>query len=209
MDRGRPSFPHDCSCRVVLEIPAAAQAPRGTGLSPAPVRHPSRFPHFVWHCWRSDRTTGRSHNPDAATTVILTRHRFGQEPVSLATTPGAILFPPATEMFQFTGCPLPSRSARRWTGGLPHSETMGSLRGCHSPILSLLPSVLHRLVVPRHPPTAHHVLPGLRVARQHASGACADSVAPDTTFAMRSGPSRSARWCLVPDLPSSQVQCVR
>lgn len=45
--------------------------------------------------------------------------------------------------------------------GLPHSETMGSVRGCRSPILSPLTGVLHRLVVPRHPPTAHSVLPGL------------------------------------------------
>ena len=51
--------------------------------------------------------------------------------------------------------------------GLPHSETDGSMRGCRSPSLSLLSSVLHRLVVPRHPPTAHHVLPGLRCPRQH------------------------------------------
>jgi hypothetical protein len=109
LDRGRPSFPHDCSCRVVLEIPAAGRLKGGTGLSPAMVRHPRRFPHPNWHCWWADRPTGRSHNPDAATTVTLTRHRFRQEPVSLATTPGAIVFPPATEMFQFTGCPLPSR----------------------------------------------------------------------------------------------------
>src|SRR3712207_771854 len=37
---------------------------------------------------------------------------------------------------------------------------MGSRAVCASPILSLLDRVLRRLVVPRHPPTAHHVLPG-------------------------------------------------
>src|SRR3712207_501753 len=37
---------------------------------------------------------------------------------------------------------------------------MGSRAVCASPIFSLLDRVLHRLVVPRHPPTAHHVLPG-------------------------------------------------
>ena len=45
-------------------------------------------------------------------------------------------------------------------GGLPHSETDGSPRGCHSPSLALLTSVLHRHDVPRHPPIAHHSLPG-------------------------------------------------
>ena len=44
--------------------------------------------------------------------------------------------------------------------GLPHSEMMGSRPDCGSSIVSLLVCVLRRLVVPRHPPTAHHVLPG-------------------------------------------------
>ena len=35
------------------------------------------------------------------------------------------------------------------------------MRGCRSPILSPLTGVRRRLVVPRHPPTAHSVLPGL------------------------------------------------
>ncbi len=41
------------------------------------------------------------------------------------------------------------------------------MRGCRSPPISPLTGVLHRLIVPRHPPTAHRVLPGLSVARQH------------------------------------------
>jgi hypothetical protein len=44
--------------------------------------------------------------------------------------------------------------------GLPHSETRGSKPDCGSPGVSLLVCVLHRLVVPRHPPTAYHILPG-------------------------------------------------
>ena len=63
-------------------------------------------------------------------------------------SPGAL--PPA----RTGGCPAV-------LDGLPHSETDGSPAGCASPSLSLLARVLHRLVVPRHPPTAHHVLPGL------------------------------------------------
>ena len=47
------------------------------------------------------------------------------------------------------------------------------MRGCRSPPLSPLSGVLHRLVVPRHPPTAHSVLPGLRVPRpQRSRAAC-------------------------------------
>jgi hypothetical protein len=44
--------------------------------------------------------------------------------------------------------------------GLPHSEMTGSQPDCGSPVVSVLVSVLHRLIVPRHPPTALHVLPG-------------------------------------------------
>src|SRR4028118_227817 len=43
---------------------------------------------------------------------------------------------------------------------------MGSMRGCRSPILSPLTGVRRRLVVPRHPPTAHSFLPGLWNTRQ-------------------------------------------
>ena len=41
----------------------------------------------------------------------LARSWFGLQPVSLATTPGRVLLPPGTEMFQFPGCPLPIGSA--------------------------------------------------------------------------------------------------
>jgi hypothetical protein len=81
-------------------------------------------------------------------------------------SPGAL--PPATT----GGCPA-------MLDGLPHSETDGSPAGCASPSLSLLARVLHRLVVPRHPPTAHHVLPGLWLSSA-AHAWCADSV-PGTT----------------------------
>jgi hypothetical protein len=77
----------------------------GTGLSPAVVRHPSRFPvHVATEC-RSSRIGGRSHNPACATAAPLARTRFRHQPISLATTLGGIVLPPATEMFQFAGCP--------------------------------------------------------------------------------------------------------
>ena len=51
-------------------------------------------------------------------------------------------------------------SVRITAQGLPHSEWTGSQPDCGSPVVSLLVYVLRRLIVPRHPPTAHHVLPG-------------------------------------------------
>ncbi len=163
MDRGRPGFPPDFACPVVLEIPPPDRRPKDTGLSPAVVWRSSHFSSQRRSRCEKSSSRGRSHNPRYATPARLARTEFRHRPVSLATTPGVVLSPPATEMFQFTG--FPPRDVHRGvpvlaTGGLPHSDTDGSMRGCRSPSLSLLSSVLHRLVVPRHPPTAHHVLPG-------------------------------------------------
>ena len=70
-------------------------------------------------------------------------------------------FPPGTEMFQFPGFasftyvfseryPLP--------GGLPHSDIHGSTPARGSPWLFAACHVLHRLLVPRHPPNALLIL---------------------------------------------------
>ena len=65
--------------------------------------------------------------------------------------------PPGTEMFQFPGfasnaygfsARYPSR------GGLPHSDIHGSTPARGSPWLFAACHVLHRLLVPRHPPNA-------------------------------------------------------
>jgi hypothetical protein len=66
-------------------------------------------------------------------------------------------FPPATEMFQFTG--FASRTYGFSAGysllsGLPHSEIPGSTIARISPGLFAACHVLHRLLAPRHPPNA-------------------------------------------------------
>src|SRR3546814_14474205 len=66
-------------------------------------------------------------------------------------------FPPATEMFQFAGFAshgygFTMRYPLR--GGLPHSEIPGSKLVRSSPRLFAAYHVLHRLLVPRHPPNA-------------------------------------------------------
>ena len=105
MDRGRPGFPRDCSCPVVLEHTAPAPTPPHTGLSPALVRRSRRFYGDAGARRWSSRTTGRAHNPRSATPASLTRITFGQPPGSLATTTGGVLLPPGTEMFQFPRFP--------------------------------------------------------------------------------------------------------
>ena len=95
-----------------------------------------------------------------------------------------VSFPPGTEMFQFPGFALltlcvqikstwftrrsseaiiePSRCARnrpasrnrRLSGGFPHSDIPGSKGALASPGLIAECHVLHRLLLPRHPPNA-------------------------------------------------------
>jgi hypothetical protein len=66
-------------------------------------------------------------------------------------------FPPGSEMFQFPGfasAPYVFRRGCRSRGGLPHSETHGSVPARGSPWLVAACRVLRRLSVPRHPPDA-------------------------------------------------------
>ena len=77
-----------------------------TGLSPAMVWRSSHFSEKESSRCEKSSSRGRSHNPRNATPARLARFWFRQRPVSLATTPGVVLSPPATEMFQFAGFPL-------------------------------------------------------------------------------------------------------
>ena len=65
--------------------------------------------------------------------------------------------PPGTEMFQFPGFASPAY-VFSWRypslGGLPHSDIHGSKPARGSPWLLAACHVLHRLLVPRHPPNA-------------------------------------------------------
>ncbi len=66
-------------------------------------------------------------------------------------------FPPGTEMFQFPGfasCTYVFSTGYRISGGLPHSEILGSKLVRSSPRLNAAYHVLHRLHTPRHPPNA-------------------------------------------------------
>jgi hypothetical protein len=90
-----------------------------------------------------------------------TRTGFRQIPFRSPLLRDCFFFLGVHEMFQFPHLPPTCGGSSRspWMG-LPHSEMMGSRPDCGSSIVSLLVCVLRRLVVPRHPPTAHHVLPG-------------------------------------------------
>ena len=82
-------------------------------------------------------------------------------PCSLAATDGittCFLFLEVLRWFTSLGSPLRhygfmSRSLNMTSVGLPHSDIPGSMRACRSPGLIAAGCVLHRLSVPRHPPS--------------------------------------------------------
>ena len=68
------------------------------------------------------------------------------------------LFLEVLRWFTSLGSPLPTyvfswRSLNMTSVGLPHSEIPGSKRACRSPRLIAACCVLHRLSLPRHPPS--------------------------------------------------------
>ena len=66
-------------------------------------------------------------------------------------------FPPANEMFQFAGLASYAyvfSAGYPYRGGFPHSEIPGSKIALISPGLIAECYVLHRLLMPRHPPNA-------------------------------------------------------
>ncbi len=79
---------------------------------------------------------------------------------------------PATEMFQFTGCPPTILCVQMVVlqvdcSGLPHSEIPGSKLDCSSPRRIVACHVLHRPSAPRHPPCA---LCSLKQTNSHHKG---------------------------------------
>src|SRR5438874_10715245 len=68
-------------------------------------------------------------------------------------------FPPGTEMVHFPGFARAQLWIHRavrgfYPRGFPHSEIPGSMPACGSPRLIAACHVLHRLLLPRHPPCA-------------------------------------------------------
>ncbi len=98
---------------------------------------------------------GRPYNPDVHA------RRFGLVRVRSPLLAESLLFsiPAGTEMVHFpalssTTYVFSRRYPRINQGGFPHSEISGSTPVCGSPKLIAAYHVLHRLLVPRHPPYA-------------------------------------------------------
>ena len=123
-----------------------------TGLSPSlePLSNGFSYP---------SRSHVGSRNPGGQV------RRFGLFPFRSPLLRESLLFsfPPANEMFHFTGLatkPYGFRLRQRGIApaGLSHSEISGSKRICRSPKLIAAYHVLHRLLMPRHPSCALYSL---------------------------------------------------
>ncbi len=147
------------------QIPTGFLVPRGTrvlGRSQSTFRLPDY--HRLWYAVPGASTrllVCNSMWPSPTTPVGPKPVRFGlfrvRSPL-LTESLICFLFLEVLRWFTSLGSPLPTyefswRSLDMTPVGLPHSEIPGSKRACRSPRLIAACCVLHRLSVPRHPPS--------------------------------------------------------
>ena len=150
LEGGPPCFRQGFTCPALLGMRTQTLLLRLQACHLLRGGFPSRFV-------SDNRPKCPSHNPGSL--------RFGLFPLRspLLRESRLISFPPATEMFQFTGlasqglCVQPRDS---WIapGGFSHSDTSGSMAVCASPELFAACRVLLRRRMPRHPPCALYSL---------------------------------------------------
>ena len=152
MGDGPPCFRRDFTCPAVLRIHSGENEVSATGLLPslAGLSRPLRLPRSFVTPYVSVL------QPQKASLLVWA------VPVSLAATEGidvCFLFLQVLRCFSSLGCPP---NAYGFTlgycpitdSGLPHSEIPGSQLTYSSPRHIGVCPVLHRLLVPRHPPCA-------------------------------------------------------
>ena len=135
LEGGPPTFRQGFTCPALLKDPKEVLPVRG--YHPLWPAFPDRS-----GCFRQATGLVRVRSP------LLTESRL-------------MSFPPATEMFQFAGFASYDYVfiiRYRRSGGLPHSEILGSKLTGSSPRLNAACHVLHRLSMPRHPPNALQTL---------------------------------------------------
>ena len=136
---------------------------RGTqDAASSPVHFPLRGCHTLWPRFPAGSRSVRIGNstyavlqPPCVNTWVWAF------PISLAATFGisVIYFPSGTEMVHFpelahTGLCIQPAVTGVHPAGFPHSDIPGSKPACGSPRLFAACHVLHRLILPRHPPCA-------------------------------------------------------
>ena len=171
MEGGPPIFRQDFTCPALLKDLWPLSH---TGLSPISPDFPDRSA-------TQPKTTGlfRFRSPLLAESLLMS-------------------FPPGTEMFQFPGFASTTYEFSRGSpslGGLPHSDIHGSKPARGSPWLFAACHVLHRLLMPRHPPNALLIRFVKAASRQKPRSAEANpNPKPPTAITMH----RSKPECAIP-----------
>ena len=165
MGDGPPGFPQGSTCPAVLGSPVRKLSYLWpTGLSPSlaglsmPLRLGRQFVTSRKSCTSStlDPTTPATQRVQAWHVAGLGCSPFARR---YSGNRGCFLFLRVLRCFSSPRSPLTAygfsgRYHDMTRGGLPHSEISGSTVGCTSPELIAAYHVLHRLLVPRHPPCA-------------------------------------------------------
>ena len=100
----------------------------------------------------------QSYNPVSATVAPWHRHGLGSHPVRSPLLRVSFSLPPATEMFQFTGCPRSFDRPAEAVGCPIRRSADHSLLATPRSLSERCP-VLHRHAAPWHPSCAHSVFP--------------------------------------------------
>ena len=149
MPGGPGGFPQNSSCSAVLRIPSAKFVISRTGLSPS-MMPLSRGFHYHSSITYDGPTTPRCMHLGLGSSHFARRY-FG----NLC----RFLFLRVLRCFTSPGLPRKYAFPILLIGGLPHSDISGSKHASCSPKRFVGSYVLHRLLVPRHPPCALNILP--------------------------------------------------
>ena len=130
----------------------------------------------------------QSYNPVSATVAPWHRHGLGNHPVRSPLLRVSFSLPPATEMFQFTGCPRPEGRTAEAVGCPIRRSADHSLLATPRSISERCP-VLHRHAAPWHPSCAHGVFPppaSAALSRGNDSAGCPRPLGQERTPAFAS-----------------------
>jgi hypothetical protein len=140
---GPPIFRQDFTCPALLNTSNHASY---TGLSPISLAFPDHSSHI--HCSAGPRSLAATRG------VSIDVLSSGYLDVSV---PRVCSFNPMYSDQKYLSYPIsdnPKANNNRVSGGLPHSDIHGSKLILSSPWLNAEYHVLHRLLLPRHPPNA-------------------------------------------------------
>ncbi len=151
---GPRGFGQGFTCPALLRVPPVPARPTRTGLSPATAPLSSGFRFACLHLMAALQPRARRNGPGLGYSPFARRY-WGNH--------SCFLLLRVLRCFSSPGLPPANGGVPGLQpGGLPHSDTRGSMGMCPSPRIFAACRVLRRLWEPRHPPCALNHLPRAR-----------------------------------------------